>query len=46
MQLTRECDDIAARHWRQAASDRGQTYKEWLNHVEKAADFIDFIKNK
>ena len=45
-QLTRECDDLAARFWQREASGRGQSYKEWLNQIKKTVDFIKvFEKN-
>lgn len=39
-QLMRECDDLASRHWEQAASSRGQAYTDWLKKIKIAADFI------
>ena len=40
-QLTRECDDLAARFWRLEASGRGQGYLEWLQKVKQTADIIE-----
>ena len=34
--ITQECDEIAARHWKLAASDRGQSWKEWTECHRKA----------
>ena len=36
--ITRESDELAARHWKLAASDRGRAYKEWLNILKNATD--------
>ena len=40
-QLTRECDDLAARFWQLEASGRGQAYLEWLQKVKQTADIIE-----
>ena len=40
-QLTRECDDLAARFWQREASGRGQAYLEWLQKVKQTADIIE-----
>ena len=40
-QLTRECDDLAARFWQREASGRGQAYLEWLQKVSQTADIIE-----
>ena len=40
-QLTRECDDLAARFWQREASGRGQGYLEWLQKVKETADIIE-----
>jgi hypothetical protein len=40
-QLTRECDDLAARFWRLEASGRGRGYLEWLQKVRQVSDIID-----
>jgi hypothetical protein len=40
-QLTRECDDLAARFWRLEASGRGRGYLEWLQKVKETADIIE-----
>lgn len=40
-QLTRECDDLAARFWQLEASGRGQGYLEWLQKVKQTADIIE-----
>jgi hypothetical protein len=40
-QLTRECDDLAARFWQREASGRGQVYLEWLQKVKQTADIIE-----
>ena len=40
-QLTRECDDLAARFWRLEASGRGRGYLEWLQKVKQTADIIE-----
>ena len=40
-QLTRECDDLATRHWQLEASGRGQAYLEWLQKVRQVSDIID-----
>ena len=45
-QLTRECDDLAARFWQLEASGRGQSYKKWLNQVKKTVDFIKVFEKK
>ena len=34
--ITRESDELAARHWSLAASDRENSYKKWLKCCEKA----------
>ena len=44
MQLIRECDENAARFWRQEARSKELGYKEWLKSVKKAADFIRVLK--
>ena len=40
-QLTRECDDLAARFWQQEASSRGRGYLEWLQKVRQVSDIIE-----
>ena len=40
-QLTRECDDLAARFWQREASGRGPAYLEWLQKVKQTADIIE-----
>lgn len=40
-QLTRECDDLAARFWQREASGRGQAYLEWLQKVKQTSDIIE-----
>ena len=40
-QLTRECDDLAARFWRLEASGRGQGYLEWLQKVKQVSEIIE-----
>ena len=40
-QLTRECDDLAARFWRLEASGRGQGYLEWLQKVRQVSEIIE-----
>ena len=40
-QLTRECDDLAARFWRLEASGKGRGYLEWLQKVRQTADIIE-----
>lgn len=40
-QLTRECDDLAARFWQREASGRGQAYLEWLQKVRQVSDIIE-----
>jgi hypothetical protein len=40
-QLTRECDNLATRFWRQEASGRGRGYLEWLQKVRQTADIIE-----
>ena len=45
-QLKRECDELAARHWELAASDRAKSYKEWQKACQKYADFINKLKRK
>ena len=40
-QLTRECDDLAARFWQLEASGRGRAYLEWLQKVRQVSDIID-----
>jgi len=40
-QLTRECDDLAARFWQLEASGRGRGYLEWLQKVKQTADIIE-----
>ena len=40
-QLTRECDDLAARFWQREASGRGRGYLEWLQKVKETADIIE-----
>jgi hypothetical protein len=40
-QLTRECDDLAARYWQREASGRGRGYLEWLQKVKETADIIE-----
>lgn len=44
MQLMRECDENAARFWRQEASSKELGYQEWLKSVKKTADFIRLLK--
>ena len=34
-------DDLVARHWRLAASDRERGYIEWQNEVKKVAKNIE-----
>ena len=40
-QLTRECDDLAARFWRLEASGRGRGYLEWLQKVKQVSEIIE-----
>ena len=40
-QLTRECDDLAARFWQREASGRGPAYLEWLQKVKQTSDIIE-----
>ena len=40
-QLTRECDDLAARFWRLEASGRGRGYLEWLQKVRQVSEIIE-----
>ena len=40
-QLTRECDDLAARFWQREASGRGPAYLEWLQKVKQTVDIIE-----
>ena len=40
-QLTRECDDLAARFWQLEASGRGQGYLEWLQKVKQVSEIIE-----
>ena len=40
-QLTRECDDLAARFWQREASGRGQAYEKWLKKVSQVSDIIE-----
>ena len=40
-QLTRECDDLAARFWQQEASSRGLAYEKWLKKVSQVSDIIE-----
>ena len=44
MQLIRECDDIAASHWKLEASSRGQSYQKWLKQIKKTVDFIELLR--
>ena len=39
-QLTRECDDLAARFWRLEASGRGRGYLEWLQKMRQVSEII------
>ena len=45
-QLKRECDELAARHWELAASDRAKTYEKWQKACQKYVDFINQLKRK
>ena len=40
-QLTRECDDLAARFWQLEASGRGRGYLEWLQKVRQVSEIIE-----
>ena len=40
-QLTRECDDLAARFWQLEASGRGRGYLEWLQKVKQVSKIIE-----
>jgi hypothetical protein len=40
-QLTRECDDLAARFWQLEASGRGRGYLEWLQKVKQVSEIIE-----
>jgi len=40
-QLTRECDDLAARFWQREASGRGRGYLEWLQKVKQVLEIIE-----
>ena len=40
-QLTRECDDLAARFWRLEASGRERGYLEWLQKVKQVSEIIE-----
>ena len=40
-QLTRECDDLAARYWQREASGRGRGYLEWLQKVRQVSEIIE-----
>ena len=40
-QLTRECDDLAARFWQREASGRGPAYLEWLQKVKQVSEIIE-----
>ena len=40
-QLTRECDDLAARFWRLEASGRRRGYLEWLQKVRQVSEIIE-----
>jgi len=44
--MTRTCDDLAARHWKLEASDRDLGYELWLKEVKKISHFIDIFKRK
>lgn len=44
--MTRTCDDLAARHWKLEASDRDLGYELWLKEVKKVSHFIDIFKRK
>lgn len=41
IQLTRECDDLAARFWQLEASGRGPGYLEWLQKVRQVSEIIE-----
>ena len=32
----KEADELAARHWERAASDRAEAYQKWLNCLKEA----------
>ena len=40
-QLTRECDDLAARFWQLEASGRGRGYLEWLQKMRQVSEIIE-----
>jgi hypothetical protein len=40
-QLTRECDNLATRHWQLEASGRGRGYLEWLQKVRQVSEIIE-----
>jgi len=45
-ELQRKCDELAARHWELAASDRVKSYEKWQKACQKYADFIEQLKRK
>ena len=44
-QLKRECEDLAARYWVLAASDRGLGYQRWLFACQKYANYLADCKS-
>jgi len=45
-QLIRECDNLAARYYNLAASDRGRAARDWELNVKKVAKIIQARSNK
>jgi len=41
MQLSRECDEIAAKYYNVDASEKKNVYENWLKKVKLTANYID-----
>jgi hypothetical protein len=45
-QLIREADNLAARYYNLAASDRERAARDWLEHVRKTAELVQAKSKK
>jgi hypothetical protein len=46
MQLSRECDQIAAEFYNSDANTKKMVYENWLKKVKLTANYIDNLKKK